>query len=60
MLIEIDEEETKIKTDINPDALESVFDEVDDVDDVIVIDSYNDGEDHDDLDIAFKDDEGDW
>jgi hypothetical protein len=57
----IEEEEPK-SGDVNPDALEAVFEE--DVlveEDVIVFSSENDDEDVDEIDIAFQaNDEGYW
>lgn len=53
------EEEPKIVGEINPDALEGVFEEVE-IDEEVVMFASNSDEDGDELDIPFTDDEGDW
>ena len=57
----IEEEEPKIGGDINPDALEEVFDGDVTVDEEVVVFVTNrEDEDADDLDLAFHDEEGYW
>lgn len=57
----IEEEEPKITGDINPDALEAVFEEDAVVEEEIVIFSKEDDEEADEIDIAFaSNDEGYW
>ncbi|MCF7843966.1 hypothetical protein K9M47_03670 [Candidatus Gracilibacteria bacterium] len=54
------EEEPKNGGDINPDALEGVFEEIIEEDEVTLMASNYGDEDADDLDVAFRDDEGHW
>ena len=58
----IEEEEPKLNAEINPDALEEVFGEVDIVDEEVVIyTGQEDEEEADEIDIAFQaNDEGYW
>lgn len=57
----IEEEEPKIGGDINPDALEEVFDgDVTIDEEVTVFVTNREDEDADDLDLAFQDEEGYW
>lgn len=58
----IEEEETKGGADLNPDALEAVFEEDVLVDEeVVVYTSDDDDEEADEIDIAFAaNDEGYW
>lgn len=57
----IEEEETKVGGDINPDALEAVFEEDVLVDEEVIIFSEEDDEEADEIDIAFAaNDEGYW
>ncbi len=57
----IEEEDPKPTADINPDALEAVFDEDVIVDEEVVIFSAEDDEEADEIDIAFAaNDEGYW
>lgn len=55
-------EEEEVKTgDINPDALEAVFEDGGGVDEVDVVVFTEDDEDVDEIDIAFQaNDEGYW
>lgn len=53
------EEEPKIVGEVNPDALEGVFDEII-VEEETIIFSSGDNDDDDELDIPFTDDEGHW
>ena len=56
-----DEDEIKGSGDINPDALEAVFEDGDVVEEetILFISEGND-DDVDELDIAFRDDDEDW
>jgi hypothetical protein len=57
----IEEEETKPVGDINPDALEEVFEGDIVVDEEVVIFKVEDDEEADEIDIAFAaNDEGYW
>ena len=57
----IDEEETKPVGEINPDALEAVFDEDVLVEEEVIIFKGGDDEEADEIDIAFAaNDEGYW
>lgn len=60
----IEEEESKLSGEINPDALEGVFEDVVEVDEVDVVVYGSAGEDEDgvdEIDIAFQaNDEGYW
>lgn len=60
----IEEEESKLSGEINPDALEGVFEDVVEVDEVDVVVYGGNGEDEDgidEIDIAFQaNDEGYW
>lgn len=57
----IEEEETKPVGDLNPDALEEVFESDIIVDEEVVIFSKEDDEEADEIDIAFAaNDEGYW
>jgi hypothetical protein len=58
----IEEEEPKVGGDLNPDALEAVFEEDVLVDEeVVVFNSKEDDEEADEIDIAFAaNDEGYW
>lgn len=57
-----DEDEIKGSGEINPDALEAVFEDGDIIeeDETILIVSDEEEDDADDLDIPFTDDEGHW
>ncbi len=55
------EEEPKIVGEINPDALEGVFDEIIVEEETIIFSSnHDDDEDANALDIPFTDDNDDW
>jgi hypothetical protein len=57
----IEEEEPKITKDVNPDALEAVFEEEITVDEEIIVFSKEEDEEADEIDIAFAaNDEGYW
>jgi hypothetical protein len=57
----IEEEEPKSVGDLNPDALEAVFEEDVLVDEEVVIFKEDDDEEADEIDIAFAaNDEGYW
>lgn len=57
----IEEEESKPIGDINPDALEAVFEEDVTVDEEIIIFKTGEDEEADEIDIAFAaNDEGYW
>lgn len=60
----IEEEESKLSGEINPDALEGVFEDVVEVDEVDIVVYGGNGEDEDgvdEIDIAFQaNDEGYW
>ncbi len=57
----IEEEEPKSSGDVNPDALEAVFDEDVIVDEEVVVFREDDDEEADEIDIAFAaTDEGYW
>lgn len=57
----IEEEEPKPTGDINPDVLESVFEEDVTVDEEVIIFKTGDDEEADEIDIAFAaNDEGYW
>ncbi len=57
----IEEEETKPVSDINPDALEAVFEEDILVEEEVVLFSKEEDEEADEIDIAFAaNDEGYW
>lgn len=57
----IEEEETKPVGDINPDALEEVFESDIAVDEEVVIFKVEEDEEADEIDIAFAaNDEGYW
>jgi hypothetical protein len=57
----IEEEEPKSVGDLNPDALEAVFEEDVLVDEEVVIFKEEDDEEADEIDIAFAaNDEGYW
>lgn len=54
------EEEPKMVGEINPDALEAVFDEEIILEEDVIVFNKNDDEESDELDIAFRDDDEDW
>ncbi len=57
----IEEEEPKPSGDLNPDVLESVFEEDVSVDEEVVVFVSGDDEEADEIDIAFAaNDEGYW
>lgn len=57
----IEEEEVKVTTEVNPDALEAVFEDESGTDEVDVLVFGEEDEQVDEIDIAFQaNDEGYW
>lgn len=57
----IEEEESKIPKEINPDAIEGVFEEEIIIDEEIILFGKEEDEEADEIDIAFAaNDEGYW
>ena len=56
----IEEEEPKGSGDLNPDAIEGVFEEDLSVEEEIIFYSAGEDEEADELDMAFVEDEGHW
>lgn len=56
----IEEEEVKPGSEVNPDAIEGLFDDEGAIEETELLMFQEDDEDADLLDIAFTDDDGHW